>query len=50
MVSKLHIEMITEIYMTISIMTNDWWYDLGATFHVCNQWRSQRFLDEGANY
>ena len=33
MVSKLHIGMITELHMATSTMSNDWWYDCGATIY-----------------
>ena len=28
--------MITELHMAASTVSNDWWYDSGATIHVCN--------------
>ena len=36
MVSSLHIGMITELHMATSTVSNDWWYDSGATIHVYN--------------
>ena len=35
MVSKLNIDMITELNMADATKDNDWWYDSGATIHVC---------------
>lgn len=34
MVSKLYVGMITKLYMIVSTMSNDWWYDFDETFHV----------------
>ena len=36
MVSDLHIGMITELHMVVVTKSDDWWYDSGATIHVCN--------------
>nr|GEY15653.1 retrovirus-related Pol polyprotein from transposon TNT 1-94 [Tanacetum cinerariifolium] len=36
MVSKLNIRMIQELHMASVTTTDDWWYDAGATTHVCN--------------
>ena len=36
MVSEMHISMVTEVHMASVSNTNDWWYDLGATIHICN--------------
>nr|GEW47451.1 retrovirus-related Pol polyprotein from transposon TNT 1-94 [Tanacetum cinerariifolium] len=36
MVSELNIGMIQELHMASVTTTNDWWYDSGATTHVCN--------------
>nr|GEW64878.1 hypothetical protein [Tanacetum cinerariifolium] len=35
-VSKMNIEMMQELHMASVITTDDWWYDFGATTHVCN--------------
>ena len=36
MVSDLHIGMITELHMVAVTKSDNWWYDSGATIHVCN--------------
>nr|GEZ71974.1 glucose-6-phosphate isomerase 1, chloroplastic [Tanacetum cinerariifolium] len=36
MVSELNIGMIQELHMASVTITDDWWYDSGATTHVCN--------------
>nr|GFA12496.1 retrotransposon protein, putative, Ty1-copia subclass [Tanacetum cinerariifolium] len=36
MVSELNIRMILELSMASVTTTDDWWYDSGATTHVCN--------------
>lgn len=36
MISELHVGMIQELHMASVITTTDWWYDSGATTHVCN--------------
>nr|GEY15654.1 retrovirus-related Pol polyprotein from transposon TNT 1-94 [Tanacetum cinerariifolium] len=36
MVLKLNIRMIQELHMASVTATDDWWYDSGATTHVCN--------------
>ena len=36
MISKLKISMITECNMATTDKTANWWYDSGATMHVCN--------------
>ncbi|GJZ72872.1 glucose-6-phosphate isomerase 1, chloroplastic, partial [Tanacetum coccineum] len=36
MVSEMNIEMIHELHMASVTTTDDWWYDSGATTHVCN--------------
>ena len=36
MVSDLHIGMVTELHMAGIKISDDWWYDSGATVHVCN--------------
>ncbi|KAL0285640.1 UNVERIFIED_CONTAM: hypothetical protein Sangu_2770700 [Sesamum angustifolium] len=36
MVSNLHIGMVTELNMAAAVKSFDWWYDFGATVHVCN--------------
>ncbi|KAK3003800.1 hypothetical protein RJ639_018012 [Escallonia herrerae] len=34
---KVEIGMITELHMATSSKNSDWWYDFGATVHVCNE-------------
>ena len=36
MISDAHISMITEVNMATGTKSTDWWYDSGATVHVCN--------------
>nr|GEX27830.1 zinc finger, CCHC-type [Tanacetum cinerariifolium] len=36
MVSEMNIGMIQKLHMASVITTDDWWYDSGATTHVCN--------------
>nr|GEZ42251.1 hypothetical protein [Tanacetum cinerariifolium] len=36
MESEMNIEMIQELHMASVTTTDDWWYDSGATKHVCN--------------
>lgn len=36
MISKLSNEMINELHIVTSTMSNYWWYDSSATIHVCN--------------
>ncbi|GJR04813.1 zinc finger, CCHC-type containing protein, partial [Tanacetum coccineum] len=36
MVSEMNIGMIRELHMASVTTTDDWWYDSGATTHVCN--------------
>lgn len=36
MLSELRIGMLTELHMASVSKTDEWWYDSGATVHVCN--------------
>ncbi|GKB76911.1 hypothetical protein Tco_0943806, partial [Tanacetum coccineum] len=37
MISEMNIGMIQELHMaSVTARTDDWWYDSGATTHVCN--------------
>ena len=36
MVSGIHIDMITEVHMAVIANPFDWWFNSGATVHVCN--------------
>ena len=46
MVSGIHIDMITEIHMIVIANPFNWWFDLGATVHVCNNKEQFRTYDE----
>ena len=51
MISELHIGMVTELNMAAATKTFDWWYDSGATVHVCNnkdQFKTLEKVDEGS--
>ena len=37
MVSGIHIDMITEVYMAVIANPFDWWFDSSAMMHVCNK-------------
>ncbi|KAK4397749.1 hypothetical protein Sango_1250400 [Sesamum angolense] len=36
MVTNWHINFVTELNMATTVQSNDWWYNSGATIHVCN--------------
>ena len=36
MVSGIHIDMIIDVHMAVIANPFDWWFDSGATVHVCN--------------
>ena len=36
MVYEIQISMVTEVNIAFVSNTNDWWYDSGATIHICN--------------
>ena len=46
MVSGMHIDMITEVHIAVIANPFDWWFDLGATMHVCNNKEQFRTYDE----
>ena len=46
MVSGMHIDMITEVHIAVIANPFDWWFDLGATVHVCNNKEQFRTYDE----
>ena len=37
MVSGIHIDMITEVYMAVIANPFDWWFNSSAMMHVCNK-------------
>ncbi|CAL1368171.1 unnamed protein product [Linum trigynum] len=37
MICDLHVSMIQELHMAGVMTSADWWYDLGATAHICNK-------------
>ena len=37
MVSEMQISMVTEVHMAAIIKSQDWWFDYGATIHICNE-------------
>lgn len=39
MVTNLKIDMVTEVHMATATKSVDWWYDSGATVHVCHERR-----------
>ena len=42
------IDMITEVYMAMIANPFDWWFDSGATVHVCNNKEQFRTYDESS--
>ena len=36
MVSSIHIDMIIDVHMAVIANPFDWWFDSGATVHMCN--------------
>jgi hypothetical protein len=50
MVSEMQISMITEVHMASVVEdSSEWWYDSGATIHVCNNKTLFKEYVEGAN-
>lgn len=49
LVSDLHIGMITELNMAATTKLSDWWYDSGATVHVCNDKSQFKSYEEVVN-
>lgn len=45
MISKLNIDMVTEVNMADNAKDTDWWYDSGATIHVCNNRSMFKFYE-----
>ena len=48
MVSSIHIDMITEVHMTVNANLFYWWFDLGATMYVCNNKEQFKTYDESS--
>ncbi|KAK4385414.1 hypothetical protein Sango_2665400 [Sesamum angolense] len=48
MVSNLHIGMVTELNMAAAVKSFDWWYDSGATVHVCNDKNQFKYYEDAA--
>ena len=48
MVSGIHIDMINEVYIAVVANPFDWWFDLGATVHVCNNKEQFKTYDESS--
>ena len=48
MVSGIHIDMITEVYMAVIANPFDWWFDSSATVHVCNNKEQYKTYDESS--
>ena len=46
MVSGIHIDMIIEVHMAVIANPFDWWFNSGATVHVCNNKEQFRTYDE----
>ena len=47
-VSDINIDMITEILMAIIANPFDWWFNLGATVHVCNNKEQFKTYDKSS--
>ena len=50
MVSDKRISMVSELNMAASTKSFDWWYDSGATIHVChnkNQFKNYEIAEQG---
>ncbi|KAF2320000.1 hypothetical protein GH714_021885 [Hevea brasiliensis] len=47
--ADLHIGMVTELNMATTTKSNDWWYDSGATVHVCNDKTQFKNYEEVVN-
>ncbi|KAL0299950.1 UNVERIFIED_CONTAM: hypothetical protein Sangu_3147200 [Sesamum angustifolium] len=48
MVSNLHIGMVTELNIAAAVKSFDWWYDSGATVHVCNDKNQFKHYEDAA--
>uniref|UniRef100_A0A2N9HTL3 Uncharacterized protein n=1 Tax=Fagus sylvatica TaxID=28930 RepID=A0A2N9HTL3_FAGSY len=48
MVSEMQIGMITEVHMASAAEnSSEWWYDSGATIHVCNNKLFKEYVEAG---
>ena len=48
MINGIHIDMITEAHMAVIANIFDWWFNLGATVHVCNNKEQFKTYDESS--
>ena len=48
MVSGIHIDMITEVHIAVTANPFDWWFNSGATVHVCNNKEKFRTYNESS--
>ena len=48
MINGIHIDMITEAHVAVIANLFDWWFNLGATVHVCNNKEQFKTYDESS--
>ena len=48
MINGIHIDMITETHMAVIANLFDWWFNSGATMHVCNNKEQFKTYDESS--
>ena len=48
MISGIHIDMITEVHMTVITNPFDWWFNSGAMVYVCNNKEQFKTYDESS--
>ena len=48
MVSGIHIDIINEVHMVVIANPFNWWFNLGATVHMCNNKEQFRTYDESS--
>ena len=48
MVSGIHIDIITEVHMVMIANSFNWWFNLGAAVHMCNNKEQFRTYDESS--
>ena len=46
MVSGIHIDIINEVHMVVIANSFNWWFNLGAAVHMCNNKEQFRTYDE----